>query len=110
MSPSRYTDYYHVTAAGKEKEVCNCVYDITGALCEDRDRFARNKSLPPMEAGDILIFHDAGAYTYSHSNNFNGKLRPAELLLCLDGSIRRIRRAETPGDYFSTLNYPIKYE
>lgn len=110
MSPSRYTDYHHVTVAGKEKEVYDYTYDVTGALCENRDRFASGRLLPYVEAGDILIFHDAGAYAYSHANNFNGRLRPAELLLGQDGSVRRIRRAETPGNYFSTLDFSIKYE
>lgn len=109
MSPSRYTNYHHLTVLGKEKELCNHTYTITGSLCENRDRFASDRSLPFIEIGDILIFHDAGAYAYSHSNNFNGKLRPAELLLCCDGSVRQIRRAETTEDYFSTLNYCIKY-
>lgn len=110
MSPSRYTDYHYITVAGKENEACNCTYDITGALCENRDRFAEGRSLPSIEPGDILIFHDAGAYTYSQASNFNGRLRPAELLLCQDGSLRQIRQAETPADYFSTLDFPIKYE
>jgi diaminopimelate decarboxylase len=110
MSPSRYTNYHHITVSGKEMEECNDTYDITGALCENRDRFATDRSLPHVEAGDVLIFHDAGAYAYSHANNFNGKLRPAELLLCQDGSIKQIRRAETPADYFSTLEFPMKYE
>ncbi|HKL80638.1 MAG TPA: diaminopimelate decarboxylase [Mobilitalea sp.] len=110
MSPSRYTDYYHITVAGKETEESNCIYDVTGSLCENRDRFAVARSLPHIELGDILIFHDAGAYTYSHSNNFNGKLRPAELLLCIDGSVKSIRRAEQPADYFATLDYPIKLD
>lgn len=110
MSPSRYTDYHHITVAGKEKEACNEAYDITGALCENRDRFATDRYLPHLDPGDMLIFHDAGAYTYSHSNNFNGKLRPAELLLLKDGSVRQIRRPEEPKDYFSTLDFPIKYE
>ena len=76
--------------------------------CENRDRFAIDRSLPFIELGDILIFHDAGACTYSHSNNFNGKLRPAELMLCSDGSVKSIRRAEQPADYFATLDFPIK--
>ncbi len=110
MSPSRYSNYHFISVPGKEMEPADCLYDITGALCEDRDRFAVKKSLPYMEAGDLLVFHDAGAYTYAQSNNFNGKLKTAELLLRPDGSIRQIRRAETPADYFKTLDYPIKYE
>ncbi|MBV7272115.1 diaminopimelate decarboxylase [Clostridium sp. PL3] len=103
MSPARYNNYYHVSVMGKENKECNHVYDITGALCEDRDRFAIDRPLPYIEEGNILVFHDAGAYTYSHSYNFNGKLRAAELLLCTDGTVKMIRRAETADDYFATL-------
>jgi diaminopimelate decarboxylase len=104
MSPARYNNYYHISIPGKENEECSHLYDITGALCEDRDRFAVDRPLPCIREGDILIFHDAGAYTYSHSYNFNGKLRPAELLLCTDGTVKMIRRAERPEDYFATLS------
>lgn len=105
MSPTRYNNFYRITVMGKENEECNYVYDITGALCEDRDRFAVDRLLPYTKEGDILVFHDAGAYTYSHSHNFNGRLRSAELLLCTDGSVKMIRRAETPEDYFATLKF-----
>jgi len=105
MSPAKYNNYYHISVIGNENEECNDVYDITGALCEDRDRFAIDRPLPHIQEGNILIFHDAGAYTYSHSYNFNGKLRPSELLLCTDGSVNMIRRAETPADYFATLKF-----
>jgi diaminopimelate decarboxylase len=105
MSPAKYNNYYHISVMGNESEECNHVYDITGALCEDRDRFAIDRPLPYIKEGNILIFHDAGAYTYSHSYNFNGKLRPSELLLCTDGSVKMIRRAETPDDYFATLKF-----
>jgi len=105
MSPAKYNNYYHISVMGSENDECTNVYDITGALCEDRDRFAIDRPLPYIKEGDILIFHDAGAYTYSHSYNFNGKLRPAELLLCTDGSVKMIRRAETPDDYFATLKF-----
>ena len=105
MSPAKYNSYHHISVMGNENEECNHVYDITGALCEDRDRFAIDRPLPYIKEGDILVFHDAGAYTYSHSYNFNGKLRPSELLLCTDGSVNMIRRAETPDDYFATLKF-----
>jgi len=105
MGPSSYNNYYHITVMGSEDKAYNHVYDITGALCEDRDRFAIGRQLPFTQEGDILVFHDAGAYTYSHSNNFNGKLRPKELMLCKDGTVKMIRRAETPEDYFATLKF-----
>lgn len=110
MSPSRYTNYHHITVAGKESEECSCIYDVTGALCESRDKFAQDRLLPTVNIGDFLIFHDAGAYTYSHSNQFNGKLRPAELLLQENGEIKLIRRAETATEYFATLDYPIRFD
>lgn len=105
MSPAKYTNYHHISVAGKETNECCNIYDITGALCENRDKFAIDQPLPLIKQGDLLVFHDAGAYSYSHSYNFNGKLRPAELLLCSDRSIRMIRRAETHEDYFSTLDF-----
>jgi diaminopimelate decarboxylase len=104
MSPARYNDYHHITVIGKVESEYNNTYDITGALCENRDKFAVNRRLPSVEKGDLIVFHDAGAYAYSHSYNFNGKLRPAELLLCEDHRIRLIRRAETTEDYFATLD------
>lgn len=109
MTPSRYSNYHTITVVGKENEPCNHTYDITGSLCENRDRFATAKKLPEIEIGDILIFHDAGAYCFSHANQFNGKLRPGELLIGENQSIRQIRRPETAIDYFQTIDYPIIY-
>ena len=103
MSPLRYNNYHHITIMGKESAEPVQHYEITGALCEDRDRFATDRLLPQITAGDLLVFHDAGAYGYSHGNNFNGRLRPAELLLHGNGNVSLIRRHETPDDYFSTM-------
>lgn len=106
MSPLRYNDYHHVSVLGKEDTPHDCCYDLTGALCEDRDRFAVDRALPRLAVGDRLVFHDAGAYSYCHATNFNGKLRPAEYLLTASGELQLIRRAETPADYFATLAVP----
>ena len=57
------------------------------------------------ERGDLLAIHDAGAHGYAMGFQYNGKLRCAELLMKEDGSVQQIRRAETLGDYFSTLDY-----
>ena len=112
MSGLRYNDYHQISVPGKENEPADQTYDLTGALCEGgKDRFALNRPLPRLSIGDLIVFHDAGAYAYAHSHNFNGKLRPAELLLAADGSVKQIRRAETPADYFATLRFPgSKYE
>ena len=60
--------------------------------------------LPEVEVGDYIAIHDTGAHGYAMGYNYNGKLKSAELLLKEDGSIQMIRRAETPKDYFATLD------
>ena len=106
MRPAMYGAYHHITVLGKEKKPCDHKYDVTGGLCENNDKFAVDRMLPEVEAGDFLAIHDTGAHGFSMGYNYNGKLRSAELLLCEDGSVKQIRRAETPADYFATLDYP----
>ncbi len=103
MRPAMYGAYHHITVAGKENAPCDHLYDITGSLCENNDKFAIDRMLPKIDPGDYLIIHDTGAHGHSMGYNYNGKLRSAELLLQSDGSVRMIRRAETPEDYFATL-------
>ncbi len=102
MRPAVYGAYHHITAAGKEDAPCIQTVDVTGSLCENCDKFAVDRPLPPLEAGDLLVIHDTGAHGHSMGYNYNGKLRSAELLLQEDGGVRLIRRAETPEDYFAT--------
>ena len=90
---------------GKENQPCDHVYDVTGSLCENNDKFAGQRNLPEIEIGDILAIHDAGAHGHAMGFNYNGKLRSAELLLRTDGSVKMIRRAETVNDYFATLDF-----
>ena len=103
MRPAMYGAYHHITAVGKEGEPCVRKYDVCGALCENNDKFAKDRMLPPIERGDILWIHDTGAHGHSMGYNYNGKLRSAEILLREDGTHALIRRAETPADYFATL-------
>ncbi|HPQ55183.1 MAG TPA: diaminopimelate decarboxylase, partial [Spirochaetota bacterium] len=77
----------------------------TGSLCENNDKFAIDRKLPEIDRGDIVVIHDAGAHGHAMGFNYNGKLRSAELLLKEDGSVQQIRRAETPDDYFATLDF-----
>jgi diaminopimelate decarboxylase len=105
MRPGMYGAYHHITVLGKEQRAPESLYDVTGSLCENNDKFAIDRLLPAIEVGDLLAFHDAGAHGQSMGFNYNGKLRPAELLLRPDGTIRPIRRAETPADYFATLDF-----
>lgn len=103
IRPAMYGAYHHITVAGKESEPATETYDVTGSLCENNDKFAIDRKLPPVEVGDVLIIHDTGAHGFSMGYNYNGKLKSAELLLREDGSVQLIRRAETAEDYFATL-------
>ena len=104
MRPAMYGAYHHITVLGKEDAILDHVYDVTGGLCENNDKFAIERSLPEIRVGDIVAIHDTGAHGHSMGYNYNGKLRSAEVLLCADGSFRLIRRAETPADYFATFD------
>ena len=108
MRPAMYGAYHHITVMGKEEEAEEYKYDVTGSLCENNDKFAVDRMLPKVEIGDLLFIHDAGAHGYSMGYNYNGRLKSAEILLQQDGSAKLIRRAETPKDYFATLDcFPI---
>ena len=108
MRPAMYGAYHHITVLGKEDQPCDHTYDVTGSLCENNDKFAIDRQLPGIEKGDILVIHDTGAHGHAMGYNYNGKLRSAEVLLKEDGSFQLIRRAETPKDYFATLDpFPI---
>jgi diaminopimelate decarboxylase len=105
MRPALYGSYHHITVMGKEYEPLDQVYDVTGSLCENNDKFAINRQLPLMDPGDLVVIHDAGAHGHAMGFNYNGKLRSAELLLRESGEVVQIRRAETLNDYFATLNF-----
>ncbi len=104
MRPAIYGAYHHITVMGKEDAPCDHVYDVTGNLCENNDKFAVDRKLPEIKMGDLLFIHDAGAHGFSMGYNYNGRLRSAEVLLKEDGSTQLIRRAETPADYFATFD------
>ncbi len=106
MRPGLYGAYHHITVMGKEKTPATRTYDVVGSLCENNDKFAIDRKLPPIDRGDIVVIHDTGAHGRAMGFNYNGKLRPAELLLKEDGSVVEIRRRENLADYFATLDFP----
>ena len=105
MRPGMYGAYHEVTVSGKENAPKDYVYDVSGSLCENCDKFAVQRNLPKIEMGDLLIIHDAGAHGRAMGFNYNGKLRAGELLLRSDGTVKEIRRRETIEDYFATLDF-----
>ena len=111
MRPAMYGSYHHITVLGKEDAPCTEMYDVVGSLCENNDKFAIDRKLPKIDKGDYLVIHDTGAHGFSMGYSYNGKLKSAELLLQEDGSVKMIRRAETPADYFATFDcFDYKFE
>lgn len=109
MRPAMYGAYHHIRVAGKEDAPCTEKVDVVGSLCENNDKFAVDRMLPKIEMGDLLIIEDSGAHGRSMGYNYNGKLRPAELLLQETGGVRLIRRHESVQDYFATLDVDEKF-
>ncbi len=105
MRPALYGAYHEIVVPGKERSTETSVYDVTGSLCENNDKFAIGRVLPVLARGDYVVICDAGAHGHAMGFQYNGKLRSAELLLEADGSVREIRRAETLDDYFATLDF-----
>lgn len=104
MRPALYGAYHHITVLNGENRPTETV-DVSGSLCENNDKFAIGRSLPKVEEGDILLIHDTGAHGYAMGFNYNGRLRPKELLLCRDGQVKLIRREETVADYLRTFEF-----
>ena len=105
------TAYHHITILdrnGQPKHGSEEVVDVVGPLCENSDKFAKQRLLPKTEAGDIMVQHDTGAHSPAMGGNYNGWLRPQQLLLCADGTVELIRRAETINDLFATLRFKRK--
>ena len=105
MRPGIYGAYHHIDVLNADASSSGEVVDVVGALCENNDKFAIQRRLPITDIGDLLIIHDTGAHGHAMGFNYNGRLRPKELLLCADGSVKLIRRAEKLEDYFATLDF-----
>lgn len=93
-------DAYHGISNISNPEGTPRVYSVVGTICET-DTFAWDRQLPEIREDDILRFHNAGAYGFSMSSNYNSRPRPAEVLV-LDGEAKLIRRRETVEDLLST--------
>ncbi|GAA3776640.1 diaminopimelate decarboxylase [Plantactinospora mayteni] len=105
MRPALYGAYHHLTVLGGQSRATELV-DVVGSLCENNDKLAVQRELPRTDVGDLVIVHDTGAHGWSMGFTYNGRLRPQELLLHADGSVSRIRRAETVADQQATLRFP----
>lgn len=102
LRPAMYGSYHHITNISNPDGPVEVV-DVVGSLCENNDKFAKQRELPQARVGDSLVIHDTGAHGFSMGYQYNARLRSAEILYQEDGSARLIRRAETPEDYFATI-------
>ena len=93
IRPSLYHSHHQIVPlvmTGAEHETV----DVVGPVCESGDFFALDRQLPKVNRGDYLALMCTGAYGYVLSSNYNGRLRPAEVLI--DGAERfLVRRRET---------------
>ncbi|HRE81210.1 MAG TPA: hypothetical protein PLN52_09195, partial [Opitutaceae bacterium] len=105
MRPGMYGSYHHITVPGKEGGAKK-VYDVTGSLCENNDKFAIDREISDPAIGDLVVIHDTGAHGHAMGFNYNGKLRSAEVLWKGGNDWKLIRRAETLADHFATLDFP----
>lgn len=105
MRPGMYDTYHHIDVIGKDATAPQETVDVVGSLCENIDKFAVQRQLPAIDNGDLITVQDSGAHGYAMGFTYNGRLRPQELLLRADGSVERIRRAETVSDYLATQNF-----
>ncbi|MBS4063661.1 MAG: diaminopimelate decarboxylase [Chitinophagaceae bacterium] len=91
IRPMMYDAYHHITnisnPAGDEQQ-----YMVTGYICET-DTFAADRSLNKVSEGDYLLFHNAGAYGFEMSSNYNSRYKPAEVLV-KDGKAQLIRKRQ----------------
>jgi diaminopimelate decarboxylase len=99
IRPMMYDAYHHITNVSNPSGTSR-IYTVVGYICET-DTFGWDRKLNEVREGDILVLHNAGAYGYSMSSNYNSRYRPAEVLVH-EGKVHLIRKRETIEDLLST--------
>ncbi len=103
--PAMYGSYHHIYVDGREDEPRQEV-GLCGQLCENTDFWVKNRPLPAgIAEGDLVVVENAGAYGYAMSYQYNGRLRPAEVLVRGDKHVR-IRERETFEDLVRNVYVP----
>ncbi len=101
VRPSMYDSWHDIEVIRDGKVVSrDCLEEITvtGNICESGDLLAKDRMLPAIKEGDLACLLDAGAYGWSMCSTYNSRPRPAEVMICADGSVKLIRRRETYED------------
>lgn len=108
IRPAMYDSYQHVVVANKAAAPVKDIYSIAGPICETGDILAHDRELPEIEKGDIIAVLDAGAYGFSMSSQYNGRVRCAEVLVN-DGDVDVIRKRETYDDLLANQILPARF-
>ena len=108
IRPAMYDSYQHVVVANKADAPVKDIYSIAGPICETGDILAHDRELPTIEKGDIIAVLDAGAYGFSMSSQYNGRVRCAEVLVN-DGDVDVIRKRETYDDLLANQILPARF-
>lgn len=95
IRPMFYDAYHHITNLSNPNGTPR-VYTVVGYICET-DTFAWDRKIEEIKEGDVLCFHNAGAYCFSMASNYNSRVRPAEVLI-IDGEAKLIRERENLAD------------
>ena len=98
-----FQTHHHISLANNASTADRRFYELAGQLAEKTDRFSSRCLLPKVRVGDLIVIHNAGAYCASMQLSYCGRLRCAEYLY-ENETLRCIRRAETPEDYFATFD------
>jgi diaminopimelate decarboxylase len=100
VRPTMYGSYHHLLVANKlgfpERET----YDVVGPICESGDVLAKDRRLPKIEEGDLLVVLNAGAYGFAMSSQYNARPRAAEVLV-KNGKCTLVREREQFDDLMS---------
>jgi diaminopimelate decarboxylase len=107
LRPALYGAYHHIYIANRPLAEPDTVVTITGQVCENTDVLAKDRALPLINIGDIIVVMNAGAYGYSMSSQYNSRPRPAEILVN-EGHIETIRERETVNDLIHRQHVPMR--
>lgn len=95
LRPMFYDAYHHITNVSNPEGTPR-IYSVVGYICET-DTFAEDRKIKEIKEGDILCFHNAGAYSFQMSSNYNSRFRPAEVMI-KEGKAHLIRKRENLDD------------
>ncbi len=107
LRPALYGAYHHIYVANRPLAKPEKTVTVTGQVCENTDVLAKDRELPHVEAGDLIVVMNAGAYGYAMSSQYNSRPRPAEVLVH-EGRSETIREREAVNDFILRQHVPMR--